>query len=277
MTTITAALPGVDLDSFRAVQQLAYRCAEDIAAELQPGVTEREVCERMQRYLLDRGVDDWFHTPFAWFGDRTAFRGFKLLTQFLPSGRRLEEGMAYILDCAPVVRGATADIGYAGAIGGNPVLELMLDDLAAHRALILELVRARRPFAEIYAEVDALAAHQGFQNRHQAYPGHVLAHEIRPLGRGRGHGRAGPFGLRHLRQVGRGLAAGRVQGWSPLWNGGRHSAHAPHPGLWAVEPHLGFRDVGAKFEELLVITEDDAFWLDDDLPHVRRWRARGIG
>jgi hypothetical protein len=32
--------------------------------------------------------------------------------------------------------------------------------------------------------------------------------------------------------------------------------------------------VGAKFEELLVITEDDAYWLDDDLPHVRRWQQR---
>jgi hypothetical protein len=30
-----------------------------------------------------------------------------------------------------------------------------------------------------------------------------------------------------------------------------------------------------KFEELLVVTEDDAFWLDDDLPHVRRWQLEG--
>ena len=29
-------------------------------------------------------------------------------------------------------------------------------------------------------------------------------------------------------------------------------------------------------EELLVVTEDDAYWLDDDLPHVRRWQARGL-
>ena len=42
----------------------------------------------------------------------------------------------------------------------------------------------------------------------------------------------------------------------------------------AVEPHLGFAGVGAKFEELLVITEDDAYWLDEDLPHVRRWQRR---
>jgi hypothetical protein len=41
--------------------------------------------------------------------------------------------------------------------------------------------------------------------------------------------------------------------------------------MWAIEPHLGFRGVGVKFEELLVVTDDDAYWLDEDLPHVRRW------
>jgi len=54
------------------------------------------------------------------------------------------------------------------------------------------------------------------------------------------------------------------------------SDHAPVNGLWAVEPHLGLRGVGAKFEEYLVVTDDDAYWLDDDLPHCRRWRERGI-
>jgi hypothetical protein len=32
--------------------------------------------------------------------------------------------------------------------------------------------------------------------------------------------------------------------------------------------------VGAKFEELLVVTPDGAYWLDDDLPHVRRQAPR---
>lgn len=40
--------------------------------------------------------------------------------------------------------------------------------------------------------------------------------------------------------------------------------------------HLGFRGTGAKFEEILVVTdsrdpEESAFWLDDDPPHTRRW------
>jgi hypothetical protein len=46
------------------------------------------------------------------------------------------------------------------------------------------------------------------------------------------------------------------------------------PGLWAVEPHVAIDGVGAKFEELLVVTDSGAHWLDDDVPHVRRWAAR---
>lgn len=59
---------------------------------------------------------------------------------------------------------------------------------------------------------------------------------------------------------------------SPNWNHSRSSDHPPTPGLWAVEPHLGKDGVGAKFEEILVITETDAGWLDDGgLPHHRAW------
>lgn len=45
------------------------------------------------------------------------------------------------------------------------------------------------------------------------------------------------------------------------------------PGLWAVEPLVARGDTGSKFEEMLVVTDDDAFYLDDDLSHQRRWRG----
>ncbi|MFF2327627.1 MULTISPECIES: hypothetical protein [unclassified Streptomyces] len=72
-----------------------------------------------------------------------------------------------------------------------------------------------------------------------------------------------------------------VRDWSPLWSPYRFSDHPPQPGLCAVEPHLGFRGTGAKFEEILVVTdskdpEQGAFWLDDDLPHVRRWAEEKV-
>jgi len=264
------------LDAFRRVQQLTYAAAESVAGELQAGMTEREAARRLRRRLIENGADDWFHLPFAWFGDRTAFRGFKVPLQFFPTNRRLEEGMPFVLDVAPVVRGATADIGYTGGLGDNPALERVCDDLAAYRALIVDQVRRRRTFRQVYEAVDALAAYQGYANRHHAYPGHVIAHQVLPLAESPGVGTTFGFGRRHLRSLSRSIATGRRQQWSPLWSGDRRSDHPPVNGLWAVEPHLGLRGVGAKFEEYLVVTDDDAYWLDDDLPHVRRWLSRGI-
>lgn len=273
------------LDGFRRAQRLAYACAESVAAELEPGITEREVASRMRRHLQEHGADDCFHEPFAWFGDRTAFRGFVGLTHlggfnpaFYPGGRKLEAGMPYILDCAPTVRGYTADIGYCGVVGGNRVLDRLMDDLQEYRLLILDKVRARETLAEVSRAVDRLCARHGYEPRHKAYPFEVLAHRVEQLsddGRQR-HPSLARFGVRNIAELGRGLLKGREEGWSPLWSSGARSEHPPTPGLWAVEPHLGFRGVGAKFEELLVVTEDDAYWLDDDVPHVRRWIERGL-
>ncbi len=123
-------------------------------------------------------------------------------------------------------------------------------------------MRARKPLNEVYAAVDAQIAAHGYDNRHQVYPGRVIGHQVtRTTARGPAGVNLFGFGVRTLQTL----------SLPPLWADGRSSHHAPTPGLWAVEPHIGFRDVGIKFEELLVVTDDAAYWLDDDLPHVRRW------
>lgn len=273
------------LEGFRRAQRLAYDCAETIAGEMMPGMRERDVAARMQDYLDEHGAEDCFHRPFAWFGDRTAFRGLIGVSQlggfnpaFYPGARRLAEDMPFILDCAPTVHGYTADIGYCGVVGDNRILDKLMDDLAEYRQLILEQVRARRPLAEISRAVDALCQRHGYEPRHKAYPFETLAHrvELLPDEADRTHWTLGRFGLRNIRELIRDRARGAREGWNPIWNSSAASEHPPTPGLWAVEPHLGFREVGAKFEELLVVTEDDAYWLEEDVPHVRRWQARGL-
>lgn len=274
-----------DLQHFRDSQRLAYRCAETIAAELEPGMTERDVAQRMREFLDAEGADDCLHEPFAWFGDRTAFRGLIAVSQlrgfnpaFFPGSRRLEQGMPFILDCAPTVRGYTADIGYSGVIGENRLLERMMDDLLEYRVLILDLVRRRETLADISRAVDHLCARHGYEPRHKAYPFEVLAHRVERLSDDgkTTHPSLARFGIRNVTELARDALRGRKEGWSPLWNSSARSQHTPTPGLWAVEPHLGCRGVGAKFEELLVVTDEDAFWLDDDVPHVRRWTGRGL-
>ncbi|WP_420466726.1 M24 family metallopeptidase [Panacagrimonas sp.] len=278
-------LSAVDIEGFRQVQRLAYRCAETIAEEIEPGMTEREVATYMRDFLLSEGADDCFHQPFAWFGDRTAFRGFigfKHLggfnPAFYPSNKKLEADMPYILDCAPTRGGYTADIGYCGVVGHNPTLDKLMDDLLEYRVLILDLVRQRKTLAQVSQAVDRLCERHGYEPRHKAYPFEVLAHRVEKLendGRPK-HLSLARFGVRNISELIKDRVRGAREGWSPLWNSSKGSDHPPTPGLWAVEPHLGFRDVGAKWEELLVITEDDAFWLDDEVPQVRRWQARGL-
>lgn len=282
MPASPAPLSPHDLEQFRSIQRLAYQCAQTIAGELKPGISERATAALMKTWLQDHGVQDWFHQPFAWFGPRTAFKGFDGLRHlggfnlaFYPGKTRLEEGMPFILDCAPTLGAYTADIGYSGALGENPMVERLLDDLMAHRQLIVELVKQRRPLAEVSQAVDRLCAEQGTLPRHKAYPFEVLAHRVEKLGERRRGPSIARFGVRNLYTLTHNaLLTGRRQGWSPLWSSNARSNHAPTPGLWAVEPHLGWRGVGAKFEELLVVTADDAYWLDDDLPHVRRWQRR---
>ena len=83
------------LRGFRQVQRLAYECAEAVAAQLHPGVTERAAARTQREWLRERGVRDWFHPPFARSGDRTAFVNCRIPLQFFPTDRRPEPGMAY--------------------------------------------------------------------------------------------------------------------------------------------------------------------------------------
>ncbi len=266
-----------ELARFRGVQRTAYRCVEALERELRPGISERQLAAMMRAWLGDHGIREYFHAPFAWFGDRTSFTGIRRPRQLSPGSRRLQPGMPVIMDAGPARDGYSADIGYSCCLGDNPILRKLQDDLQAYRVLIVQLVRQGKTAREIYQEVDRLAARQGYQNRHQVYPQHVLAHKVFRMEPSPWLQRVelGGFGLRALQGLGR--AAGRARlgarrEW-PFWNADALSDVAIQPGLWAVEPHLGCGPIGAKWEELLVVTEHDAYWLDDDLPHVRRWAS----
>jgi Xaa-Pro aminopeptidase len=264
------------LEGFRKSQQVAYACVSAIHGELQEGMTELQTTALMHVWMHDHGVHEFFHTAFAWFGDRSALP-FKRDTEFAPTSRALTPGMPAILDIAPVVNGYSSDVGYACKLGENALHDQMLADLEPHRELILQGVRARRNLSQIYWEVDRLIQRQGYENRHRRYSNRVLGHRVNyvpPHERSQklvlGFGTPGVKYL--LSRVLQRLRGG--DNYSPFWNDRPGSDHPPEPGLWAVEPHLGFRGVGVKWEELLVVTENDAFWLDDDLPHVRGWKQR---
>lgn len=266
----------------KVLQRLAYDCAEEVAAGLTPGVSEIEAAKRLGDLLRAHGVEGFFHTPFAWFGDRAGFCGFRtpglrrpldnirFARQFFATDRVLEPGMAGILDVAPIRGGLCADIGYSFSLGDNPALDQAMADLRVIRDLVLERVRAEETMSEIYREVDDALREMGYESAHAIYPSRVLGHKIGriPLRRFGARVLAG-FDLRTYLYFGRQIAGAVIGHGVPLWNGSRAADRRPDPGLWAIEPHVRAGELGAKWEEILVITDSEAYWLDDDLPHVK--------
>jgi Xaa-Pro aminopeptidase len=272
-----------ELARVRALQRLAYDCAEEVAAGLRPGDTERDAAARLGAALRARGAQAFFHQPFAWFGDRAGFRGFvapsarrplanlTFARQFFPTGRRLERGMAAILDVAPIRDGLAADIGYAFVCGAHPEQARARAFLLELRDLILDRVRWGETMRAIYRAVDAAIAAAGYESAHALYPMRVLGHAVGrvPLARVPAPMIRG-FDARTLLYFA-GLLAQAIprRRGTPLWNGARAADEPPAPGAWAIEPHIRRGDFGAKWEEILVVDDAGARWLDDDLPHVR--------
>jgi hypothetical protein len=319
-----------DLSNFKECQRMAYEAVVATEKRLTAGVTEREAAQMIDEEVRARGMNRYFHAPFAWFGKRTAFQGIdrpfdtrsfpsKLLPphfgqKFMPTETRLEEGMGVILDVAPILNDCSADVGYSFAFGRNERLEKALDDLAIFRPLILAGVCKEKTMAEIYADVEAALLDLGYENCHAKYPQGVLGHKVGKIAT-----RLIPripvmrFEVSTFLYLATEEISRLVNPWdnhTALWS--ENSRVSADPGLWAVEPHVGLahgspaairgsanaqaslparsaegraamdgigarsEEFGVKWEEIIHITENNAYYLDDNLPHVRRWAERQV-
>ena len=255
-----------ELDQFRQYQRASYAVLEDVARSLRAGDTEKDAARRVRKRFHEQGVHHYFHVPVALFGSRTAYPGDFGQLEALSTDRKLEPGMAVILDAAPVYRGYTVDTSYSTSFGDNALARELAAALRPLRDLILARALERRTFRAIAREVDEVIRKLGYENCHRKHIAFVLGHRVTQvpdtwLNRRRIWGLGVPQAAYF---IGKTFGAQQFGGdGSPNWNHTRSSDHPPTPGLWAVEPHLGKDGVGAKFEEILVITETDAYWLDD--------------
>ena len=267
-----------ELELYKKVQKLAYDSVLEVKSRLSAGITEREAADLLDEVLQKKGVRNFFHTSFAWFGNRTSFTNFNSYFDFQPTRRKLEKGMCVILDTAPTLEGRACDIGYAFAFGENSIVEKAILDLEIFRKLILEEILAEKTLSEIYTKVDKLISEMGYMNCHKMYPAEVLGHkigrlpflQIPPFKVFGFHAQTFLYLLGETAQAMIPKFGFENNTVVPFWNGS--SNHRAEPGLWAVEPHIGKQDVGVKWEEILVVTDSTAYWLDDDLPHVLNWK-----
>lgn len=255
---------------FLKAQRLAYDCATTIEKEMKPGWTEKQTAKRMDEYLRDHGVKVFLHRPFAWFGEHARFDGYKRFTQFHPGKKQLTEEESFILDVSPVVDGYIGDIGYSSSLIKNSELDKGMDYLLQLREEIPKYFSSAMTSSEIWWKIDSDAKKSGFDNVHALYPFAVLGHRVYKV---------------NLPNISFPLLPISFASWFSLQGSYEFLSHKVLPelltpdhegnkvGLWAIEPHLGRGKTGFKFEEILVVEENKAYWLDDDVPHVRKYKT----
>jgi hypothetical protein len=258
-----------DLEGFRAAQRLAYDCALAIGNELHEGDTEEDTAAKLQAWLSDHGAPRYLHRPFAWFGEHSRFSGYEGFHDYHPGKRRLKAEDVVILDVSPIVHGYTGDIGYTLSLSPSPALREAQAFLRELRAELPELFMSRLGTAQIWRELDRRLRAAGYTNCHALYPFSTLAHRVY-----------------HMSSVHTYLPRVPLESFGLDWFSGlAQNAFLTHGlfkeilnpdhrgsklGLWAIEPHLGGAGFGAKFEEILVVEPNRAYWLDDDVPHMKQ-------
>jgi hypothetical protein len=272
------------------IQNLAISIAEETFNELAVGITEIEAATLLKDKATDKGITKYFHYPFAWFGERTMFKDFSqplpLLTkstwkkiqlpkslkelphfgkEFMPTNKRLEKDMPVILDLAPMKNGVFADIGFSQYFGHSAEYENMISFLIKLKKQIPEIIKNERCLSKIYSHIDTIIHDNGFINCHSLYPLGVLGHKV-------GNYPKLKIPLPKLNLMGFPLESfvflfGQDLG-APFYYSKKTPYLAGHikqdisNGFWAIEPHIGYNDMGAKFEEILVIDGDSVSWLN---------------
>lgn len=260
------------LDQFRRWQVVSYGALGEVVAQVVPGVSERDATRWAMKAYRREGADRFFHLPVALFGDRTTLPEPWTTESFWPTGRVLGAGDPVVLDASPIFDGYVVDTSLSFSPQPSPALAAAMADNLTYRASILHAVRSGATFREIAQVVDRDMTGRGDRNCHQLHPEAVLGHRVVRITDPSAVPPPDPSGFDTtvLGWFIRGIGSAHDHGTpSPTWADQAISDHRPAPGLWAVEPHLARGDLGVKWEELLVIEDNDAYWLDDDVPHLR--------
>jgi Xaa-Pro aminopeptidase len=204
-------------------------------------------------------VSGFFHRSFAWFGDRTRFAGIKNYYDFLPKKNELKENQVVILDVAPIYRSYSCDIGYSFCFGEDAEYNKAQNFLQSLRKNIPVWFHELKSGSLLCKKVHEEIIGANYDNIHHLYPFSVLGHR-----------------LHRLPETAKGLGLLNF-GWQSYWGFLSRGLFGQllnqfHEGsilgLWAIEPHIGAKHFGIKFEEILVVTKDGCYWLEDGNVHA---------
>ncbi len=269
----------LQLSRFRELQRTSFEILEDVASGLKGGETEKEVTRLLVKHYRAAGADSFFHLPVALFGERTALPGKWTVNDFFPKQKKLEPGDSVILDAAPLFSGFLVDTSLSFCFGQNTHHKALMKHLEQYRESVPAAINRGESFKQIADNVQATMIENNYEPVHTKHPGEVLGHRAIKTPNLPFQLRIQGFDAISLTwfKIKNNIAMKGLGRRSPLWNGLKSSDHLAHDGLWLIEPHAGKGTVGAKWEEILVIEQGKARWLDENPPHVRQWSLIDAG
>lgn len=266
LSTASARVPSAaDVAGFRKAQRLAFECCQAAAKEIRVGWTEGRTSRWMRQWLRDHGANAHLHKPIVAFSARSLAP----THEWGPApdeGATLRMGDVVILDCSPVVDGYTGDAAYTCSVGPHPELEKAQNFLSDLRAQLPQRFANPETAKDVFHWVEGKMREAGYENAADGYVNAVMGHRV--------YRQPGYFGRASW------FPSKKIFGYMPSWHGPgfllkvmSHGLglpeslgplhHGPKTGVWAFEPHIRAGTFGCKFEELLIVEKDRAYWLDE--------------
>ncbi len=234
-------------------QNIAFTCAETVAAEIKPGWTEKKTAKLIRLWLSDHGIRDYFHLPLVFFGERTRYNGLRKFSDHRATGKVLQENDVYILDFGPVIDGVACDVSVTKKVGDVEGFDNIYAVLMNVREKLPALIREEGYNAgAVWNKVQIEIRRQGFEPLNQTSEYSFFGHRLNgttgfPLAK-----KLAGEGKQILYEfVARGLSG-------QLWTQHHQGSLL---GIWAVEPHIGTKTYGVKFEEMLLVSPTQVRWL----------------
>ncbi len=126
---------GFSLVAMQQAQQTALDCLQQIAARLEPGISEADAVAIAMTVLQQAGAEQHWHPPIIRFGHNTA----KIYSEPSTPDSRLGDHDIFFIDIGPVFAGHEADVGATFCLGETPVhhqvqqaVHQVFEQVAAH-------------------------------------------------------------------------------------------------------------------------------------------------
>ena len=200
-----------------AAQRATIAIVEELADEIHPGRSERDLAARAEELALARGATG-FWTPVA---VGAGAGNLVCHPDFPPTERAVADVDLVYLDVTPDFGGWPGDVTRSVVVGADAARERVLADCRRIELAVIAAIRPGMQAKELFAVARALIDADGYELLD------LLGNIGHDLGRD-----AEVTGFIDPRNE------------TPMW------------GCWAIEPHIGMDGVGAKVEDLVWIGEE---------------------